>query len=245
MMMETGHPMLLRCPASWQGIFRESSGRRRFSPHGAGMRRLVLKAILNLGRYAVLPVVALAGALLLVWLMALDHYTIAALATAPVVFCVATAALALALGILLLPSRRDRDFRADEAAAPGVWAIWQELDRTFVRSERTLTIDDNFNASIMEEARYAGLFRQRVTMRIGLPLLIFMDKRAIRAVIAHEIAHTRLRYFRRHQPLRLPRGFGEHALLRRPGPHHHRTRSSCAPRFDAGMARGRIPRVVA
>ena len=84
------------------------------------MRRLVLKAILNLGRYAVLPVVGVAGALLMAWLMALDHYTMVALATAPIVFCVTTAALALALGILLLPSRRDRDFMADPTAAPGL-----------------------------------------------------------------------------------------------------------------------------
>ena len=82
------------------------------------MRRLVLKAILNLGRYAILPVVGFAGVLLMAWLMVLDRYTMAALATAPIVFCVATAALALALGILLLPSRRDRNFRADETAAP-------------------------------------------------------------------------------------------------------------------------------
>jgi Zn-dependent protease with chaperone function len=158
------------------------------------MRRLVLKAILNLGRYAVLPVVGVAGALLMAWLMVLDRYTIAALTTAPVVFCVATAALALALGILLLPSQRNRNFRADETAAPGLWAIWKELDRAFARSRRTLIIDDNFNASIMEESRYAGLFRQHVTMTVGLPLLIVLDERAIRAIIAHEIAHTRLRH---------------------------------------------------
>ena len=158
------------------------------------MRRLVLKAIMNLGRYAVLPVVGLAGALLLAWLMVLDRYTIAALATAPIVFCVATAALALALGILLLPSRRDRNFRADEAAAPGLWAIWEQLDRAFARSRRTLMIDDNFNASITEESRYAGLFGQHVTMTVGLPLLIMLDERAIRAIIAHEIAHTRLKH---------------------------------------------------
>jgi hypothetical protein len=158
------------------------------------MRRLVLKAILNLGRYAVLPVVGVAGALLLAWLMVLDRYTIAALTTAPVVFCVATAALALALGILLLPSRRDRNFRADEAAAPGLWVIWEQLDRAFARSRRTLMIDDNFNASITEESRYAGLFGQLVTMTVGLPLLIMLDERAIRAIVAHEIAHTRLRH---------------------------------------------------
>jgi Zn-dependent protease with chaperone function len=158
------------------------------------MRRLVLNAILRLGRYAVLPVVALAGVMLLVWLMAIDRYTIPALAAAPIVLCVATAALALALGILLLPSRRDRNSEVDEAAAPGLWLIWKELDRAFTRSGRTLLIDTNFNASIGEESRYAGLFRQHVTMTVGLPLLIILDERAIRAVIAHEVAHARLRH---------------------------------------------------
>lgn len=158
------------------------------------MRRLVLQVILKLGRYAVLPVVGLAGALLLAWLMLLDRYTIAALITAPVLFCVVTAAFALALGILLLPSRRDRNFSADETCAPGLWAIWKELDRAFARSRRTLTIDEKFNASIMEQSRYAGLFEQHVTMTVGLPLLIMLDERAIRAIVAHEIAHMRLRH---------------------------------------------------
>ena len=158
------------------------------------MRRLVLRVILYLGRYAVLPVVALAGAIFMVWLMALDRYTIVTLATAPIVLCVAPAALALALGILLLPSRKDRSAKADEGAAPGLWLIWEELDRAFARSGRTLLIDANFNASIMEESRYAGLFKQHVTMTVGLPMLIILDQRAIRAVIAHEVAHARLRH---------------------------------------------------
>jgi hypothetical protein len=158
------------------------------------MRRLVLNAILRLGRYAVLPVVALAGAILMVWLMAIDRYTILTLAAAPIVLCVATAALALALGILLLPSRRDRNSEVDEEAAPGLWLIWKELDGAFTRSGRTLLIDTNFNASIREESGYAGLFRQHVTMTVGLPLLIILDERAIRAVIAHEVAHARLRH---------------------------------------------------
>lgn len=55
-------------------------------------------------------------------------------------------------------------------------------------------IDDSFNASIMEQSRYAGLFEQHVTMTVGLPLLVILDERAIRAIVAHEIAHTRLRH---------------------------------------------------
>jgi Zn-dependent protease with chaperone function len=158
------------------------------------MRRLALKIILRLGRYAILPVVALACLILAVWLMALDRYTITALVAAPVVFCMFTAAAALALGLLFLPSTRHRNFEADEAAAPGLWAIWKELDRGFKRSRRTLLIDTDFNASIREERRYAGLFGQHVTMTIGLPFLIVLDERAIRAVIAHEVAHAQLRH---------------------------------------------------
>jgi len=64
------------------------------------MKRLVLTGILRLGRYAVLPVVALVGLLLVLWLITLDRYAVAALATAPIMFSIATAAGALALGIL-------------------------------------------------------------------------------------------------------------------------------------------------
>jgi hypothetical protein len=72
--------------------------------------------------------------------------------------------------------------------------MWKELDGAFARSGRSLLIDTNFNASIGEERRYAGLFRQHITMTIGLPLLIILDERAIRAIIAHEVAHARLRH---------------------------------------------------
>jgi Zn-dependent protease with chaperone function len=158
------------------------------------MRRVVLKSILRLGRYAVLPVAALACAMIIVWLMAIDRYTILALAAAPIVLSAAPAIVALALGLVLLPSRRDRNLKVDEGTAPGLWMIWNELDRAFSRSRRSLRIDANFNASIREESRYAGLFKQHVTMTVGLPLLIILDERAIRAVIAHEVAHARLQH---------------------------------------------------
>lgn len=158
------------------------------------MRRFVLKVILRLGRYAILPVVALACAVFVTWLMAIDRHTILALTTAPIVLSVTPAAVALALGIVLLPSRANRNPEADEATAPGLWMIWKELDHAFARSGRILLIDADFNASIREEKRYAGLFRQHVTMTVGLPLLIVLDERAIRAVIAHEVAHARLQH---------------------------------------------------
>ncbi|MBC9879842.1 M48 family metalloprotease [Bradyrhizobium sp. INPA01-394B] len=158
------------------------------------MNRLVLNIILRLGRYAVLPVVALAFVILAIWLLAMDRYTIAVLATAPIVFSMVLGALALAIGLLLLPSRKHRDFEADEETAPGLWAIWKELDPSFVRSRRTLLIDTRFNASIGEVSRYAGLFGQHVTMTVGLPMLIVLDEPAVRAIIAHEVAHAELRH---------------------------------------------------
>jgi hypothetical protein len=81
------------------------------------MRRVVLKAILRLGRYVVLPVVALGGAMVMAWLLAIDRYTMTALVTAPIVFSAASAAIALGLGLLLLPSRRDRHPSVDEGSA--------------------------------------------------------------------------------------------------------------------------------
>lgn len=158
------------------------------------MRRLVLNTILRLGRYAVLPVIALACAILIAWLMVMDRYTITALVTAPLVFSIVPAAMALAIGLLLLPSPQHRSYEASEETAPGLWAVWKELDRSFVRSRRTLLIDTDFNASISEVSRYAGLFRQHVTMTVGLPLLMVLDERAVRAVIAHEVAHAQLRH---------------------------------------------------
>ncbi|WP_244636035.1 M48 family metallopeptidase [Bradyrhizobium huanghuaihaiense] len=158
------------------------------------MKRFILNIILRLGRYAVLPAVALACVILAVWLVAMDRYTITALVTAPVVFSIFLGALALTIGLLLLPSRKHRDFEADEAIAPGLWAMWRELDRSFARSRRTLLINTEFNASIGEVSRYAGLFGQHVTMTVGLPMLIVLDERAIRAVVAHEVAHAQLRH---------------------------------------------------
>lgn len=158
------------------------------------MRRLVLNIILRLGRYAVLPAVALACVILAIWLVAMDRYTITALVMAPVVFSIFLGALALSIGLLLLPSRKHQDFEADEAIAPGLWAMWRELDRSFVRSRRTLLINTDFNASVGEVRRYAGLFGQRVAMTVGLPMLMILDERAVRAVVAHEVAHARLRH---------------------------------------------------
>ena len=210
------------------------------------MRRIVLIAILRLGRYAILPVVALACAMFLVWLMAIDSYTIPALVAAPIVLSATPAAVALALGLLLVPSRRDRNLKVDEAAAPGLWAIWKELDRAFTRSGRTLQIDANFNASIREERRYAGLFKQHITMTVGLSLLIILDERAIRSIIAHEVAHARLQHASGGTNLLDFIAASENVLYYAdPDRTITGARRPCSSPFSAGMAGAGIPRTVA
>ncbi|BAM92774.1 conserved hypothetical protein [Bradyrhizobium oligotrophicum S58] len=158
------------------------------------MKRFALACILQLGRYAVLPIVALAWGLFVLWLMLLDDYTRAALVTAPLMFCLVTAAVALALGILLLPTRADRSNALDETMAPHLWRIWRELDPAFAKRNRTPRTDAALNASIGETRAYAGIFGQHVTMTVGLPLLMIFDERAVRAVIAHEVAHAELQH---------------------------------------------------
>jgi Zn-dependent protease with chaperone function len=158
------------------------------------MRTLVTQAILLFGRYAVLPVAALAVAVFLCWLAALDSYPRAVLFSLPLVLPVTTIALALPIGLLLpIRKRKERD-AADEMAAPGLWAMWQDLDAETPRARRTLVIDTEFNASIGERRRYFALAHRDLTMTVGLPLLLVLDDRAVRAVIAHEVAHARLQH---------------------------------------------------
>ena len=158
------------------------------------MRKSVTAVVLALGRYAVLPVVAVAAVLLAAWLAALDDHPVLVLAAAPVVLPLATCAVALAIGLLLLPARRHDNPAVDESSAPGLWAIWNAFDRTLPRSRRTLLIDREVNASIAERKRFAGLFRRELTMTFGLPLLILLDERAVRAIVAHEVTHATLQH---------------------------------------------------
>jgi Zn-dependent protease with chaperone function len=158
------------------------------------MRSAILKLILALGRYAVLPVVAVALAVFAAWLIALDHYPGLALATSPAVLPFTTGAVFLAFGLLLLLRTRKAVPGVQEAVAPGLWAMWKDVDRKSAGVRRTLVIDDNMNASIGEQRQFMGLFGRRLTMTIGLPLLIVLDERAVRAVVAHEVGHAELQH---------------------------------------------------
>jgi Zn-dependent protease with chaperone function len=158
------------------------------------MRTTILKLILMLGRYAVLPAVAVALVVFSAWLIALDHYQRLALVISPVVLPFTTSAVFIAFGLLLLPERSKPVPGVEEAAAPGLWAIWKDLDRKSAGVRRTLVIDSDVNASIGERRQFMGLFGRRLTMTIGLPLLIVLDERAVRAVVAHEIGHSELQH---------------------------------------------------
>jgi len=158
------------------------------------MRTLVTKSILLLGRYAVLPVAGLAVVLFIGWFVAFDAYPGMAVIALPVVLPLTTVAIALPIG-LLLPMPHARDHNAvDEAGAPGLLAMWNELDDTTPRSCRTLRIDPGLNASIGERRRYFGLAHRHLTMTVGLSLLLVLDERAARTVVAHEVAHARLQH---------------------------------------------------
>jgi Zn-dependent protease with chaperone function len=158
------------------------------------MRAAILKLILALGRYAVRPAVAVALVVFAAWLIALDRYRALALAISPVVLPVTTSAIFLAFGLLLLPRRRKAVPVVEEAAAPGLWAMWKDVDRKFAGVRRTLVIDGDVNASIGAQRQFMGLFGRRLTMTIGLPLLIVLDERAVRAVVAHEVGHAELQH---------------------------------------------------
>lgn len=153
-------------------------------------RTAVTKLILTLGRYAVLVPVAVALAVFAVWFAAIDAHPAIARVTAVVVVPLATSAVFLAYGLLLLPPKKAVPGVA-ETAAPGVWALWRKLDPR-PSARRTLVIDADFNASIRERRRFMGLFGRHMTLTIGLPLLIVLDERAVRAVVAHEVAHAEL-----------------------------------------------------
>ena len=158
------------------------------------MRTAITKSILVLGRYAVLPIAALAVALFFGWLVAFDTFPRTAAICLPVIIAIATVAISLAIGFLLPAPRTKARNAVDEGAAPGLWAMWNELDGATPRARRTLEIDPALNASIGEDRRCFGLLHRDITMTVGLPLLLVLDEGAVRAVVAHEVAHARLQH---------------------------------------------------
>ena len=158
------------------------------------MRTAIIKAIRLLGRYAVLPAAAVAAAMFVGWLIALDQHPVAAAIAFPVALPVAMGVVVVGLGLLLPIRLRTDGVSVNEHEAPGLWAIWNEFDRVSPRSRRVLLIDPELNASMSEQRRWLGLRRRQLTMKVGAALLLALDERAVRAVVAHEVAHARLQH---------------------------------------------------
>jgi hypothetical protein len=153
------------------------------------MRALTLWFIRQMGRYAVLPFAALIVVLCMVWLdLTLSTRSWLLLALTPVVAAAFAATAALAIGVLLANVKPDTSGSLDRTQAPGLWQLWDKFQNT---GARVLAVDDDFNASIQEHRRFAGLFGRRVMMKVGLPLLLLMDDDAVSVVVAHEVGHAR------------------------------------------------------
>jgi hypothetical protein len=143
-----------------------------------------------LGRYAVLlllPLVALAG---FAWLLLFDSHPYAALAASIVVAPLLIASVALAIGVLIVPTRRLDGEQVTRDQAPGLWALWDGVDPPR-RRRRKVMIDDELNASMAELRGPLGIGCTEV-LTVGLPLLMVMDVAAMRAIVSHEAAHARL-----------------------------------------------------
>ena len=158
------------------------------------MRALVTKSILLLGRYAVLLVAAPPVAVFIVWIALFDMFPRTALVALALLLPITIVAVALPVGLLMPVRRAKAENAVDENAAPGLWAMWNEFDGMTRHARRTLAISGDLNASIGEHRRYFGLVHRHLTMRVGLPLLIVLDERAVRAMIAHEVTHARLQH---------------------------------------------------
>ena len=153
------------------------------------MRVLTLWLIRIMGRYTVLPFAALIVVVCMIWLdLTLSTLSWFLLALTPVVAAAFAATAALAIGVLLAGVKPDTSGSLDREQARDLWQLWDKFQNT---GGRVLAVNDEFNASIQEHRRFAGLFGRRVLMKIGLPLLLLLDDDAVTAVVAHEVGHAR------------------------------------------------------
>lgn len=120
------------------------------------MRVLTLWFIRALGRYAVLPFAAIILIACMIWLdLALSTLSWFLLALTPFVAAAFSATVALVLGVLLASVKPNTFGSLDRRQAPGLWQLWDKFQST---GSRVLAVDDDFNASIQENRRFAGLF---------------------------------------------------------------------------------------
>ena len=133
----------------------------------------------------------------------------------PVVAVAASVGLAIVLGHpwpLLLPLtwlalpllwRRDNGLHVEPGAEPDLWALVAETaDALGAPLPQRLALDASPNASF----RHTGRTR-RTELRLGVPLLVTLDRATLRAVVAHELAHA--------TQLNHRSGFGDPGLVER------------------------------
>ncbi|MDI6026802.1 M48 family metalloprotease [Corticibacterium sp. UT-5YL-CI-8] len=152
------------------------------------MIKLFVKAATRFGRLAVLFFVVPALLIGAVWLSLLDRYPMAVLASSVVIIPMLLLAVTLLLGTLFLGFRNKTDPGVTEEQAPGIWRLWREVAGEKQANKTVIVINDDYNAAISETR---GLVGRRPVLFIGLPLLALLDERAVKAVLAHELAHFR------------------------------------------------------
>lgn len=156
------------------------------------MSKLAIAVIRRLGRYAALLVLPVVAAVAYLWLSVFDAWPIVGAVGLIVVGPLAMAAIALAIGVVCVPSLALPEDRLSRERAPRLWALWDEIDPPG-RGRRILVVDDALNASMGERRGPLGLGRTEI-LTLGLPLLLVLDEPAARAVVAHEAGHARLKH---------------------------------------------------
>lgn len=152
------------------------------------MIRLLVAAATRFGRLCVLFFVVPALLIGALWLAFLDRYPLVVLASALMVIPMVLLAVALLTGTVFMVAGDKREASVTEAQAPGLWRLWREVAGDRLARRTTLVINDDFNAAIGETR---GVFGRRADLFVGLPLLTLLDIRALKAVLAHELAHFR------------------------------------------------------
>lgn len=156
------------------------------------MSQFVIAVLSRIGRYAALLVLPAVLAILYLWLRLFDIWPIAGVIAALVVVPLAMGGVALAIGVLCVPSFPLPKDRLSRDEAPRLWSLWAEIDPPG-RARRLLVVDDTLNASMAERRGPLGLRRTEI-LTLGLPLLLVLDEAAVGAVIAHEAGHARLKH---------------------------------------------------
>ncbi len=154
------------------------------------MRKVVVTILSYLGRY---------GTLLLVPPVAVLFWAAAELleirpGIGLVVFVpaalIALATLVLVLGILLSGHARPRGISLSREEAPEIWNYWDRSSPPGSWTRRQILVDDQINAAMGEQSRFAGFFGRDQTLYVGLGLLIVLDRPSVEAVFEHEFAHA-------------------------------------------------------